>query len=36
MDAGARQDLLNFLLSVDGDSDELPAPAGFSAGCATK
>ena len=35
MDAGARQDLLNFLLSVDGDSDEQTAPAGFSAGCAT-
>ena len=34
MDAGARQDLLNFLLSVDGESAEEAAPAGFSAGCA--
>jgi hypothetical protein len=35
MDPGARSDLISFLLALDGDAPEQPAPAGFSAGCAT-
>lgn len=35
-DPSARQDLLNFLLSLDGEAAEQPAPAGFNAGCATQ
>lgn len=36
MNDDARRDLISFLLSLDGEAAELPAPAGFNAGCATK
>lgn len=36
LDDGIRSDLVSFLLSVDANAAEFPAPAGFNAGCATK